>query len=178
MGPKVFTTTDKNGVPWVAVHTCHLFGFLCLLSISSGSAIAYSYIINVTSVAAFIVWTAISFTHLRFRKGWVSQGKSLNELGFLAPLFPWLNIFAIILGIVLILVQGWSSFDPWNKSTFIDAYIMLPVFFLVWGGYDLFYFKSRLIKYADMDFVTGKRHDMDDVSNDVELMQLTSALSH
>lgn len=142
MGPKVFTTTDKNGVPWVAVHTCHLFGFLCLLSISSGSAIAYSYIINVTSVVAFIVWTAISFTHLRFRKGWVSQGKSLNELGFLAPLFPWSNIFAIILGIVLILVQGWSSFDPWNKSTFIDAYIMLPVFFLVWGGYDLFYFKS------------------------------------
>ncbi|SCW00412.1 LAFE_0C03620g1_1 [Lachancea fermentati] len=178
MGPKIFTKTDKKGVPWVAVHTCHLFSFLCLLSMSSGSSVAYSYIVNVTSVAAFIVWTGISFTHLRFRKGWVLQNKPLDGLGFIAPWYPWSNYFAIGLGIVLVLVQGWSSFDPWDASTFVDAYILLPVFFVVWAGYDFLYLKTRVIKYSDMDFETGKRLDVDDALNKFQITSLTSALSH
>ncbi|SCU89289.1 LADA_0E14642g1_1 [Lachancea dasiensis] len=178
MGPKVFKKTDKKGVPWVSVHTCHLFSFLCLLSISNGSAVAYSYIVNVTGVAAFIIWTGISFTHFRFRKGWIHQGKSLEDLGFSAPLYPWSNVVAICLGIVLILVQGWSSFDPWDYSTFIDAYILLPVFMIVWAAYDFVFLKTRIVRYADMDFETGKRIDVDDAVRKSQLMDLTSALSH
>lgn len=178
MGPKIFTKTDKKGVPYVAIHTCHLFGFLSILSYSAGSSVAYSYIVGITGVSAFIVWAGISFIHLRFRKGWLRQHKSLSDLGYLAPLYPWSNYFAIGLGIILILVQGWTSFAPWDKSSFIDCYIMLPVFFIWWGFYDLFYFKTRLVRYEDMDFETGRRMDIDKVLKSSDIVALISVLSH
>lgn len=161
-GPQFFTKTNKRGVPYVAIHFVHLFGFLSILSYSSGSSVAYSYIVSVTGVAAFIVWTTISITHLRFRWGYVAQGHSLDALPYKAVLFPWFNYVAIVIGVVLTLVQSWSCFVPFDYKTFIDGYIMLPLFFIIWFCYDKFYFKSWIIKYKDMDFEAGRRPDLDD----------------
>lgn len=161
-GPKIFTKVNKRGVPWVAIHFVHLFGFLSILSYSSGASIAYSYIVSVTGVAAFIVWTTISITHLRFRNGYVSQGHSLESLPYTAWFFPWSNYVAIVIGVVLTLVQSWSCFVPFDYKTFIDGYIMLPLFFIIWLCYDKLYFKSGFVKYEDMDFAAGRRPDLDD----------------
>ncbi|OWB81760.1 hypothetical protein B5S33_g379 [[Candida] boidinii] len=160
--PKCFTIVDKRGVPYVAIHTIHLFGFLSILSISSGSSEAYGYIVNIAGVACFIVWTAILVTHLRFRWGWLKQGYSLESLPYIAPLFPWINYVCIVLGVVLTLVQSWSCFVPFDYKTFIDGYILLPLFPVFWFCYDYFYFKKGIIKYDEMDFETGKRPDLDD----------------
>lgn len=40
---------------------------------------------------------------------------------------------------------------------------MLPLFFIIWFCYDMFYFKSGFIKCSDMDFESGKRPDLDDI---------------
>ncbi|KAM3162344.1 General amino acid permease AGP3 [Lachancea thermotolerans] len=170
MGPKIFTKTNKKGVPYVAVHFCHLFGFLSILSYSAGSSVAYNYVVNVAGVCAFIVWTSISFIHLRFRRGWVKQSKPLSDLGFVAPLFPWINIVGITLGTILVLVQGWSSFCPWDKKAFIDGYIMLPVFFLVWGLYDLVLLKTKIIKSSEMDFESDRRLDLDALKKETSVV--------
>ncbi|GMM30307.1 Agp3 protein [Martiniozyma asiatica (nom. inval.)] len=161
-GPKIFQTVNKKGVPYVAIHTVHIFGFLSILSYTSGSSVAYSYIVSVTGVACFIVWTCIAIVHLRFRKGWINQGFSLDSLPFKAYLFPWANYVAIVIGVVLTLVQSWSCFVPFDYKTFIDGYIMLPLFFIIWAAYDLLYFKEGFIKLSDMDFITGRRPDLDD----------------
>lgn len=161
-GPKIFTKVNKKGVPYVAIHVCHIFGFLSILSYSSGASVAYSYIVSVTGVACFIVWTSISITHLRFRQGWIAQGYPLEALPYRSFLFPWMNYVAIVIGVVLTLVQGWSCFKPFDYKTFVDSYIMLPLFFICWFCYDKFYFKSWFIKVEDMDFESGKRPDLDD----------------
>ena len=161
-GPKILTTVNKKGVPYVAIHSCHIFGFLSILSYSSGSTVVYSYIVSVSGVASFIVWTSISVTHLRFRKGWIAQGYSLDVLPFQAYFFPWSNYVGIFIGIVLTLVQGWSCFKPFDYKIFIDDYIMLPLFFIIWFCYDFFYFRKGIIKPMEMDFHTGKRPDLDD----------------
>ncbi len=160
-GPKVFSKVSKKGVPYVAVHFAHLFCFLSILGWKSGSTVAYNYIVNVSGVACFIVWTAIVIIHIRFRRGWVLQGYSLSSLPFKSPCFPYFDIIAIILGILLILVQGWTVFKPFDVNQFIDSYILLPLFFIVWAGYDL-YFKTRIIPLGDFDFETGRRPDLDD----------------
>lgn len=162
-GPKIFTKVNKRGIPYVAIHFVHLFGFLSILSYKSGSSVAYNYIVSVTGVASFIVWTCISITHLRFRKAYIKNGLPLEELPFLAPLFPWSNYIAITLGIVLTLVQSWSCFVPFDYKTFIDGYIMLPLFFIVWFCYDFFYFKNGFIKFNEIDFDSGRRPDLDDL---------------
>lgn len=161
-GPKIFTIVNKKGVPYVAIHSVHLLGFLSILSYSSGSSVAYGYIVSVTGVAAFMVWTCILIIHLRFRSGYISQGFPLNELPYRAALFPWANYVAIVIGVVLTLVQSWSCFVPFDYKAFIDGYIMLPLFFICWAAYDLLYFKEGLIKKDEMDFISGRRPDLDD----------------
>ncbi|VEU23447.1 DEKNAAC104600 [Brettanomyces naardenensis] len=163
-GPKIFAKVNKKGVPYVAVHVVHLFCFLSIMSWKAGSAVAYSYIVNVSGVAAFIVWTAIVIIHVRFRNGWLKQGYKLDDLPFKSPLFPWSNIVSITIGVVLILVQGWTVFKPFEVGPFIDAYILLPLFFVFWAGYDYF-FKGHILKYEEMDFETGRRPDLDDDVN-------------
>lgn len=161
-GPKIFTKVNKKGIPYVAIHFVHIFGFLSILSVSASGTVAYSYIVNVAGVAAFIVWTGICFTHLKFRWGWIHQGYSVKSLPFVAPFFPYLDYVCIFVGTLLTLVQGWSCFSPFNYKTFIDGYILLPLFPIFWFCYDYFYFKEGFIKYDDMDFVTGRRADLDD----------------
>ncbi|CAH6719919.1 general amino acid permease Agp3p [[Candida] jaroonii] len=161
-GPKIFAKTDKRGVPFVAIHSVHLLGFLSILSYSTTGSLAYGYIVNVAGVASFIVWTCICVTHIRFRKGLVAQGYDLKILPFKAPFFPYLDYICIALGILLTLVQGWSSFKPFDYKSFVDGYILLPLFPIIWFCYDYFFFKSGFIKYEQMDFETGKRPDLDD----------------
>ncbi|VEU24228.1 DEKNAAC105439 [Brettanomyces naardenensis] len=161
--PKIFTKVTKNGIPYVAIHTCHLFGFLSILSYSAGSSVAYSYIVNVTGVACFIVWTAILYIHIRFRHGMKAQGMSVDSLSYKTYLFPWSNYVAIVIGVLLTLVQSWSCFKPFDYKTFIDGYIMLPIFFISWFCYDKFMFhKVGLIKCKEIDLVSGRRPDLDD----------------
>lgn len=164
-GPKIFSYVDKRGVPMVAVQFVHAFAFISIMSWKSGSAVAYSYIVNVSGVAAFIVWSAIIVTHLRFRRGWLHQGYSLQSLPFKAPFYPYYDVAALAIGILLILVQGWTVFSPWDWKQFIDSYILLPIFFIMWPAYDL-YFRSGILKLDEMDFETGRRKDLDD---DVEI---------
>ncbi|SGZ55788.1 CIC11C00000001207 [Sungouiella intermedia] len=164
--PKVFSKVTTQGVPWVATHTVHLFGFLSILSIKSSSSVAYGYIINLAGLCAFIVWSGIIFVHLRFRAGWYKLGRTDDELPYKAPFYPYANYIGIVLGIALTLVQGWSVFVPFNAGNFVDVYIMIPFFFIVWGGFKL-YLKSLWIRYEHMDFVSD-RQETDGVYTDVE----------
>ncbi|ODV60101.1 uncharacterized protein ASCRUDRAFT_76612 [Ascoidea rubescens DSM 1968] len=154
--PKIFQTHNKSGVPYVAIHTVHLFSFLNLLTLSGSGAKVYAYMVNISGVCTFIVWSAICFTHIRFRKGWLKQGHTLAELPYIAPFFPYLTYAALAVGIILMLVQGWSCFDPWSAPDFVDMYILLPLFPVFYYGYK-YYFKTKYISYEDMDFETGKR---------------------
>ncbi|RLV88412.1 hypothetical protein JA9_004299 [Meyerozyma sp. JA9] len=173
--PKIFAKVNKAGVPYVATNTVHLFGFLSLLSMQSSSAVAYSYIVGLAGVSAFIVWTGIIFAHYRFRKGWVRAGNSVSDLPFQAPLFPYFNYFGMLLGIVLCLVQGWTVFVPFQAGQFVDLYIMLPLFFVIWGVYK-FYLKSKWVAYEDMDFVS-ERVDYEEHSPSIEDENSNSDLS-
>lgn len=176
--PGVFKKVTKQGVPWVATHAVHLLGFLSLLSMSSGSVVAYGYIINLAGVCAFIVWTGIVFTHYRFRKGWVALGRTVEELPYKMPLFPYLNYVGMVLGSVLVLVQGWLVFKPFDAGNFVDYYIMLPLFFISWVVFK-FGLKSKMIPYSQMDFETDREETegvVDANSDHVSVMEVKKPL--
>ncbi|GME94925.1 unnamed protein product [Ambrosiozyma monospora] len=161
-GPKILSKVDKRGVPMIAIHFMHVFCFISIMSYKSGSADAYNYIVNIAGIAAFIVWTSVSIIHLRFRKGWLVQKLDLAELPFKSPMFPYFNYLSIFIGVLLTLVQGWTVFKPFQVGQFIDSYILLPFFFIVWFAYD-WYYKTWIVRPQDMDFLTGRRPDLDAV---------------
>jgi amino acid transporter len=61
----------------------------------------------------------------------------------------------------LALVQGWTTLSPFNAGNFVDAYILLPLFPIIFIVYKLA-FKTKLSRSAEVDLDYGRRRDLDD----------------
>lgn len=159
--PRFLGWTDKRGVPIPAIIFTNAFGAISMMNLSTGAAEAYSYIVNLSGVSTFLVWASISFTHIRFRRAWAAQGYSPEELPFRALWYPWNAYFGLAANIFLALVQGWSTFAPFTAGKFVDAYILLPLFGIIYIGYK-FYFKTTFWKLDEIDLISGRRRDLEE----------------
>ena len=158
--PKFLGRTDKRGVPIPAIILANLFGVLSLMNISTGASKAYAYIVNLSGVSTFLVWGSISYTHIRFRQAWKLQGESVDDLPFKSFLYPYSAYFGLIANVFLALIQGWATFKPFSVGDFIDAYILLPVFAVLFFGYK-FIFKTKWVNLAEVDLQEGRRKDLE-----------------
>lgn len=158
--PKFLAKVNKMGVPYMAVILFNAFGLLSLMNISTGSAKAYSYIVNLSGVAVFIVWGAVNVYHIRFRQALKYHGRSVDELPYKGWWYPALPIFGIVVNVFLALIQGWNTFKPFLAGDFVDAYILLPFFFILVGVIKLFT-KSKWQHIQDIDLDEGRRTDLD-----------------
>lgn len=143
--PKIFAWTTKKGkVPIPALVLSNLVALVSLLSINSGAATVFTYIINISGVSTFIIFAIICLCHLRFRAAWVHQGRTISELPFKAWLAPYGTWYAFILNIVLVFFQGYPTFlNPRTAANIVVAYIVIPValgLYLIWK----FYHKTKM----------------------------------
>lgn len=160
--PKIFGWTNKRGVPVWAILFTNAVGAISMMNVSTGASKAYSYIVNLSGVSAFLVWGSICLIHIRFRRAWVAQGRSLSDLPYKAIGFPYLAWFGLGACIFLALVQGWTTLSPFNVGNFVDAYILIPLFGIIyvfckllWRGYD------PLKRSWSIDLDSGRRMDLD-----------------
>ncbi|KAI1333315.1 amino acid permease-like protein [Xylariaceae sp. FL0255] len=159
--PKLLGRTNKNGVPVNAIVFSNTFGALSLLNLSSGASEAYSYIVNLSGVSTFLVWGSISFVHIRFRQAWQAQGHRVEELPFVSLWYPWNAWFGLATNVFLALVQGWTTFVPFNAGKFVDAYILLPLFGIIYVAYKV-WFKTRFWRLDEIDLLSGRRRDLEE----------------
>ena len=61
----------------------------------------------------------------------------------------------------LALVQGWTTLSPFNAGNFVDAYILLPLFPLIFVVYKLA-FRTHWWRVSEIDLDAGRRMDLDD----------------
>lgn len=158
--PKILGWTDRRGVPIPAIILTNACGALSMMNLSTGAAEAYTYIVNLSGVSTFLVWGSISFIHIRFRRAWHSQGHTADELPFKSFLYPYNAYFGLGANIFLLLVQGWTTLAPFKAGAFVDAYILFPLFFVIWAVYKLI-FKTRFWRKDEIDVMAGRRHDID-----------------
>ncbi|ETN44494.1 uncharacterized protein HMPREF1541_10164 [Cyphellophora europaea CBS 101466] len=158
--PRFLGYTDPRGVPVFAILLTNLFGALSMMNVSTGASKAYSYIVNLSGVSTFLVWASISLIHIRFRRAWAHQGRSVSDLPFKSLWYPWLAYFGLAANIFLAFVQGWTTLSPFDAGTFVDAYILLPLFPVTYLGYK-FVFKTRLWRASEIDLDAGRRADVD-----------------
>jgi amino acid transporter len=131
-----------------------------MMNISTGGGKAYSYIINLSGVSTFLVWAGISLTHIRFRQAWKAQGRLPDELPFKSALHPWNAYFGLFANVFLAFVQGWTTLSPFDAGTFVDAYILLPLFGIIFFTYKLWK-KTRWWRSHEVDLNSGMRKDLD-----------------
>lgn len=160
MAPGFIGKTNARGVPVPAMVITNLFGVLSMMNNSAGGGKAYGYIINLSGVCTFIVWGAISFTHIRFRKAWSTQGRTPDELPFKSAFYPYNAYFGLCANIFLALVQGWTTLSPFDAGMFVDAYILLPLFGIIYVGFK-YWTKSKFHRSHEIDLDSGRRMDLD-----------------
>ncbi|WP_035323049.1 amino acid permease [Peribacillus kribbensis] len=155
--PKVFGKVTKSGIPLNALILTALVGCLAFLSSLFGDGVVYTWLLNAAGLSGFIAWIGIAVSHYRFRKAYVAQGRSLEDLPYRAKWFPFGPIFAFALCAFIIIGQNYSAFTegPIDWKGMLVSYISLPLFFILWFGYK-FIKKTKVVKLADCDLSPTK----------------------
>ncbi|KAF2717105.1 hypothetical protein K431DRAFT_277631 [Polychaeton citri CBS 116435] len=159
--PQVFGRTTKKGVPYIAVIVAWLFGPLAYLSLGSGGASqAFTWLLNLSTVAGLIAWGTLCLCYIRFHKGMKAQGLDRASLPWRAPFQPYTAWYGLIGSTVITLVQGFSVFlkGNWNASDFIASYIGIPIFIVPIIGWKL-YHKTKFARAGTIDLWSGRLRD-------------------
>jgi len=185
--PPIFSRTSKRGVPYAAVLFTWAFACLAYLNVSNSGATVFTWFSNISTISGFIAWIVILITYLRFRTA-MRVESSLAALPFRTPLQPYATWAVLFLIILLTLTNGFQVFFPsqWSVSSFLAAYITLPIFLALYLGHKI-WSSTRYVQQtgawksssgmvvrewcgqwslgrtiADIDVVTGKR-EMDEL---------------
>lgn len=154
--PKVFKKVNKRGVPVPALVLTTIIGGLCFLTSLAGDGTVYMWLVNASGLAGFIAWLGISISHYKFRKAFIAQGHSLDELKFKAKWYPFGPILATVLCAIVIIGQGMYAFtgDSIDWLGIVVAYIGIPLFLILYFGYK-FTKRTKLVKPEEADLSKG-----------------------
>lgn len=147
--PKIFGLTNKAGIPFFALVGTTIIGAFTFLTSIFGTHI-YQFLIAASGLTGFIAWLGIAISHYRFRRAFIKQGHSLDELHYKAALFPFGPIFALILCIIVIIGQDTSAFAHWNWQEIGITYMSIPLFVVLYLYYKIRH-KTHVIALEDVD---------------------------
>lgn len=116
-------------------------------------------LLNTSAVTCFIAWFGIALAHYRFRKGFLHQGHTVEQLEYRSPFFPFGPIMVAALCVIIILGQNTKAlFAPLdNFGPFVATYCGVFLFVAIWLGYRWRY-KTRFVRYAQMQFSPRHLH--------------------
>ena len=136
--PKLFARTTTHGVPVYALLATTAIGLLCFLTSLIGEGAAYEWLVNASGLAGFLAWMSIAWSHYRFRRAYIAQGRDLDALPYRARWFPLGPIVALLMCAFVIIGQNYQALLRLeNVETILSAYIGLPLFLALWLGYKL-----------------------------------------
>lgn len=165
MTPGLLSYVPKTGLfrnlPIVCVLLTACLGFLAYLNLSSGATVVFNWLVNVSTAAVLLCWFGISLTYLRFYYACKVQGLDRNLLPYKSPFQPYLGWIGTIATLIILIFNGFYVFlsGNWNISSFLTAYIGIPIYVVLYFGYK-WWRKTSLIALKDIDLDTG-RSDLD-----------------
>jgi amino acid transporter len=154
--PAFFKACTKRGVPYRAVACSSLFCALAYLNVASNGAVVFNWFVNLTNESAFLSWICCCIVYLRFRKAARVQG--ITELPYHSNLQPWGPWVAIVSFVILALLNGYDCFWPqnWSASTFLTAYIGIPIFLVIYFGHRVYAWHDPWAHASEsVDLTTG-----------------------
>jgi lysine-specific permease len=151
--PTMFGRLNRRGVPVPALLATGLISATTFFSTMIGDQKIYQGLYNASSLSGFLIWLGIAVCHLRFRKAWVAQGRSINDLKFKSRFFPYGPWLAVVLFLVVLLGANIGVFQTpvFSWFDFVTGYVMIPVFIVLYFGHKLRN-KTHLMPLQDCDF--------------------------
>jgi len=151
--PKMFGTLNRRGVPVAALWATGLVSALAFFSTMVGDQKIYQLFYNASGLSGFLIWLGIAICHLRFRKAWVAQGRSVDDLKFKSKFFPYGPWLAIVLFLMVLFGSNISVFQTpvFSWFDFITGYLMIPTVVLLYLGHKLWN-KTRVVPLKECNF--------------------------
>jgi lysine-specific permease len=109
--PSIFSRLNTHGVPVYAILATGLFGCISFLGIFLGDGVLFMWLIQITGISGILTWLSIALIHIRFRAAFQAQNKSIDELIFKSPLYPLGPVTALVLGVVIMIGQGYAAYQ-------------------------------------------------------------------
>lgn len=125
------------------------------MSCSSGSATVFTWFQNLTTIASLFTWTSVSIAYIQFYKALKAQGVDRRTLVFRSPFQPYTAWFSLIFFTVIILFNGFFTFGPFLRDSFITAYVGIPIYFALYAFWKV-YKRTKWVHPAEADIFSGK----------------------
>ncbi|KAF2402940.1 putative amino acid transporter [Trichodelitschia bisporula] len=189
MAPKILAYVDRKGRPIPTIILQLAFGLLAFLNLipSVGDQI-FNWLLALSGLQSFFTWASICLAHIRFRKAWAANGRSIEELQFRAFAGVYGSYLALFLNVCCLIAQFYVAAWPIGEgelsprarvesffSAYLTAFVILTVF-IIWKVYSAAYSTDPrinhrgwkpYIKISEIDILTGIREntlrDMDEV---------------
>lgn len=159
--PKVFRTTNRNGVPYLAVLATWAVGLLAYLNVSNSGSNVFAWFSNISTISGFIAWIVVMITYLRFRRAMIFNNL-FDSLPYRTPLQPYATWLTLLLISLLTITNGFQTFMPFDAKNFVAAYITIPIFLLLYLGHKLYFRTALYIPVDKIDAISGKK-EMDEL---------------
>ncbi|KAJ5661950.1 Arginine permease CAN1 [Penicillium maclennaniae] len=154
--PAFFTKTNKGGVPYYGVAATAAFGLLGFLNVSNSGSTVFNWLLNITTVAGFILWASLNVCHIAFMRALKARKMSRDLLPYKAPFQPFLAYYGLFFNILIMLTQGFTAWIPsFDVESFFIAYISLILFAILYIGHKLV-FRDRFVSPMQADLDTGR----------------------
>lgn len=108
-----FAKTNRRGVPMLALCASMVGGLLALLSSVVAASTVYLVLVAISGLSAVVVWLAIAYCQIVFRRRWVAGGHEVSELKYRTPGFPvvpWLAFGLCAASCVLVVFDASQRF--------------------------------------------------------------------
>ena len=124
MIPRWLAKTNRRGVPMLALCAAMAGGLLALLSSVIAASTVYLVLVALSGLSAVVVWIAIAYCQIVFRRRWLESGHSTSELKYRTPGYPYVSWAAFILctaSFVLVIFDVEQRFALVAELVFIVA---------------------------------------------------------
>lgn len=186
LAPKQFMYVDRKGRPLVGIGVCAFVGLLSFVAASPKQAEVFAWLMALSGLSTLFTWGSICGAHIQFRRALKHQGRSLEELPYVANtgyIGAWYGLF---MNVLVLCFQFWISVWPIygpkgdgdltpSASYFFQQYLAAPIvlaFFLFHylGIYRAWKHNWKLlVPVSQIDIDTGKNDmDVDMIKQEVE----------
>jgi yeast amino acid transporter len=159
--PRIFKACNRWGVPYYAVACSSLFCGLAYLNVASNGSTVFNWFVNLTNTWGMTSWVCCCIIFLRFRKAAAAQGVEVPYKNWIQPYGAYI---AMVMFTLLCLINGFTVFFPskWSASSFLTAYIGIPIFFVMYFGHRLWFWRDKWAwDPLEVDMQTGLQEILD-----------------
>jgi lysine-specific permease len=154
--PKMFGMLNRRGVPVLALLATGSVSAMAFFSTVVGDKKIYQLLYNASSLSGFIIWLGIAVCHLRFRKAWVAQGRSVDDLKFKSKFYPYGPWLALVLFLVVLFGANIGVFqtEVFSWFDFVTDYLIIPTVIVLYLGHKIWN-KTHVVPLKECNFDPG-----------------------